>query len=339
MTKRYKVWVSRPLFAEALARLDQHVTLDAEAIERVHTPEQLRERLAGVDAAIVSLSDRVDAATLAGNERLRVVANLAVGYNNLDIDALTRAGVLACNTPDVLNETTADYAWALLLAAARRVGAAERWLRAGHWAGAMRFDDWLGVDLHGKTLGILGMGRIGQAVARRASGFDMRVLYHNRSRLPETIERQCAAQWVDLAALLRESDHLVLVLPYTPQNHHVIGAAELAQMKRGSVLVNIARGGLVDELALASALASGHLAAAGLDVYEDEPTVHPALLELEQVVLSPHLGSASADTRRNMAQLAVDNVLAGLGLGPQAGHPPTPINPQVLHARRVLDKA
>ena len=339
MTKRYKVWVSRPLFAEALARLDQHVTLDAEAIERVHTPEQLRERLAGVDAAIVSLSDRVDAATLAGNERLRVIANLAVGYNNLDIDALTRAGVLACNTPDVLNETTADYAWALLLAAARRVGAAERWLRAGHWSGTMRFDDWLGVDLHGKTLGILGMGRIGQAVARRASGFDMRVLYHNRSRLPETIERQCAAQWVDLAALLRESDHLVLVLPYTPQNHHVIGATELAQMKRGSVLVNIARGGLVDEPALASALASGHLAAAGLDVYEDEPTVHPALLELEQVVLSPHLGSASADTRRNMAQLAVDNVLAGLGLGPQAGHPPTPINPQVLHARGVLDKA
>ncbi len=339
MTKRYKVWVSRPLFAEALARLDQHVTLDAEAIERVHSPAQLRERLTGVDAAIIGLSDRVDATTLAGNHRLRVIANLAVGYNNLDIDALTRAGVLACNTPDVLNETTADYAWALLLAAARRVGAAERWLRAGHWAGAMRFDDWLGVDLHGKTLGILGMGRIGQAVARRASGFDMRVLYHNRSRLPEPIERQCAAQWVDQAALLRESDHLVLVLPYTPQNHHLIGAAELAQMKCGSVLVNIARGGLVDELALASALASGHLAAAGLDVYEDEPTVHPALLELEQVVLSPHLGSASADTRRHMAQLAVDNVLAGLGLGPQAGHPPTPINPQVLHARGVLDKA
>jgi gluconate 2-dehydrogenase len=167
----------------------------------------------------------------------------------------------------------------------------------------------------------------------------MRVLYHNRSRLPETIEGQCAARWVDQAALLRESDHLVLVLPYTPQNHHVIGAAELAQMKRGSVLVNIARGGLVDEAALAAALVSGQLAAAGLDVYEDEPTVHPALLELEQVVLSPHLGSASADTRRNMAQLAVDNVLAGLGLGPQAGHPPTPINPQVLHARGVLDKA
>lgn len=339
MTKRPSVWVSRPLFADALARLEQHVELHAEAIERVHAPDQLRARLAGVDAAIVSLSDRVDAHALADNRRLRVVANLAVGYNNLDIDALTRAGVLACNTPDVLNETTADYAWALMLAAARRVGAAERWLRAGQWKGAMRFDDWLGVDVHGKTLGILGMGRIGQAIARRAAGFDMRVIYHNRTRLPELVERECAAAWVDKATLLRESDHLVLVLPYTRDNHHIIGAGELAAMKRGSVLVNIARGGLVDEAALARALVDGPLAAAGLDVYEDEPQVHPALLALDQVVLSPHLGSASADTRHAMADLAVDNVLAGLGLGPDAGHPPTPINPHVLRTRGALGKA
>jgi gluconate 2-dehydrogenase len=339
MTKRPSVWVSRPLFADALARLEQHVDVHAEAIERVHAPDQLRARLAGVDAAIVSLSDRVDAHTLADNRRLRVVANPAVGYNNLDMDALTRAGVLACNTPDVLNETTADYAWALMLAAARRVGEAERWLRAGQWKGAMRFDDWLGVDVHGKTLGILGMGRIGQAIARRAAGFDMRVLYHNRTRLPEMVERACAAAWVDKATLLRESDHLVLVLPYTRDNHHIIGASELAAMKRGSVLVNIARGGLVDEAALARALVDGPLAAAGLDVYEDEPQVHPALLALEQVVLSPHLGSASADTRHAMADLAVDNVLAGLGLGPDAGHPPTPINPHVLRARGAPDKA
>lgn len=339
MTKRPSVWVSRPLFADALARLEQHVELHAEAIERVHAPDQLRARLAGVDAAIVSLSDRVDAHALADNRRLRVVANLAVGYNNLDIDALTRAGVLACNTPDVLNETTADYAWALMLAAARRVGAAERWLRAGQWKGAMRFDDWLGVDVHGKTLGILGMGRIGQAIARRAAGFDMRVIYHNRTRLPELVERECAAAWVDKATLLRESDHLVLVLPYTRDNHHIIGAGELAAMKRGSVLVNIARGGLVDEVALARALVDGPLAAAGLDVYEDEPQVHPALLALDQVVLSPHLGSASADTRHAMADLAVDNVLAGLGLGPDAGHPPTPINSHVLRTRGALGKA
>ena len=339
MSKRFKVWVSRPLFADVLARLDQFVDVDAEAVERVHAPEDLRHRLAQVDAAIIGLSDRVDAQTLAGNTRLRVIANLAVGFNNLDIDALSRAGVLACNTPDVLNETTADYAWALLLAAARRVGAAERWLRAGQWQGAMRFDDWLGVDVHGKTLGILGMGRIGQAVARRASGFDMRVLYHNRSRLPEPVEKECAAQWVDKPTLLHEADHLVLVLPYTRENHHIIGADELARMKPGSVLVNIARGGLVDEAALAASLRDGHLAAAGLDVYEDEPAVHPDLLALEQVVLSPHLGSASADTRRNMANLAVDNVLAGLGLGPKAGHPPAPINPRVLSVRGGSSKA
>ena len=175
MSKRFKVWVSRPLFADVLAQLDPFVDLEAEALERVHPADELKRRLAGVDGAIVGLADRVDAATLAGNDRLKVVSNLAVGYNNLDIEALTRAGVLACNTPDVLNETTADYAWALLLAAARRVGAAERWLRAGQWRGAMRFDDWLGVDLHGKTLGILGMGRIGQAVARRAAGLTARI--------------------------------------------------------------------------------------------------------------------------------------------------------------------
>lgn len=333
MSKRLKVWVSRPLFAQSLARLEQHVDVRAEATERPHSAEELREGLSGVDGAIIGLADRVGADVIAGNTRLRVLSNLAVGYNNLDIEALTRAGILACNTPDVLNETTADYAWALMLAAARRVGAAERWLRAGAWKGAMRFDDWLGVDLHGKTLGILGMGRIGQAVARRAAGFDMRVIYHNRSRLPESLEHQCAATWVDKSALLREADHLVMVLPYTRENHHIIGAAELAAMKPRAVLVNIARGGLVDEVALAAALREGRLAAAGLDVYENEPLVHPGLLALDQVVLSPHLGSASADTRHAMAELAVDNVLAGLGVGPKAGDPPTPINPRVLHER------
>lgn len=339
MSKRLKVWVSRPLFAEALARLQALVDVDAEAVEVAHSPQALKQALARVDGAIIGLADRVDAGTLAGNDRLRVISNLAVGYNNLDIDALSRAGVLACNTPDVLNETTADYAWALMLAAARRVGAAERWLRAGQWQGAMRFDDWLGVDVHGRTLGILGMGRIGQAVARRACGFDMPVLYHNRSRLPAPVEQACGARRVELAELLAHSDFLVLLLPYTPASHHLIGAAELAAMKRGSVLVNIARGGLVDEAALAAALRDGPLAAAALDVFEAEPQVHPGLLALEQVVLSPHLGSASADTRRRMAELAVDNVLAGLGLGPRAGRPPAPINPQVLAMRGHRGKA
>jgi glyoxylate/hydroxypyruvate/2-ketogluconate reductase len=333
MTKQQSVWVSRPLFPEVLATLAQHLDVRVETKEAKRTPEQLQAKLAGVDGAVVGLGDRVDASVISGNRRLRVIANLGVGYNNLDLAALTHAGIMATNTPDVLTQTTADYAWALMLAAARRVSSAERWLRAGRWRGGMRFDDWLGVDVHGKTLGILGMGRIGQAIARRASGFDMPVIYHNRSRLPETVERECRATWVDKAELLQRSDHLVLVLPYNAQNHHAIGAAELAQMKHTAVLVNVARGGIVDETALAVALREGRLAAAGLDVFEGEPAVNPALRELDNAVLSPHIASASADTRRAMAQLAADNLLAALGYGPHAGHPPSLLNPEVLGRR------
>lgn len=333
MSRSHSVWVSRQLFPEVLASLAQYVDVSVENKEAKRTPEQLHEKLAHVDGAIVGLGDRIDASVLAGNRRLRVIANLGVGYNNLDIPALTAAGVLATNTPDVLTQTTADYAWALMLAAARRVSSSERWLRAGRWRGGMRFDDWLGVDVHGKTLGILGMGRIGQAVARRAGGFDMKVIYHNRSRLPEAIERECRAEWVEKAELLKQSDHLVLVLPYSAQNHHAIGAAELEQMKPTAVLVNIARGGIVDDVALATALREGRLAAAGLDVFEGEPSVNPALRELENAVLSPHIASASADTRRAMAQLAADNLLAALGHGPHAGHPPSLLNPEVLSRR------
>jgi len=336
MTAKPKVWVSRPIFPDVLARLAQYFDVDAEAIERRHSPEELKRKLAGVEAALVGLADRVDAAVLEGNQRLKVVANLGVGFNNLNIDALTRAGVLASNTPGVLNESVADFAWALMLAAARRVGAAERWLRAGHWPGShMRFDDWLGLDLHGRTLGILGMGRIGQGVARRAAGFDMRVLYHNRSRLPEMVERQCGAVLVTKAELLQQADFLVLVLPFTPENRHAIGAPELALMKPSAVLVNIARGGIVDDAALAAALREGRLASAGLDVFEDEPNVHPDLLALDNAVLCPHIASASEETRRAMASLAADNVIAALGYGEAAGKPPTPLNPAVMRSWTV----
>ncbi|WP_201316293.1 D-glycerate dehydrogenase [Dyella sp. EPa41] len=332
MTAKPKVWVSRPLFPDVLARLAEYFDVEAEAVEHRHTADELRKKLAGVDAAVVGLADRVDAAVLEGNQRLKVVANLGVGYNNLDLDALTRAGVLASNTPEVLTESVADFAWALMLAAGRRVGAAERWLRAGHWPGSnMRFDDWLGVDIHGRTLGILGMGRIGQGIARRAYGFDMRVLYHNRSRLPEAVERECHATLVSKDDLLRQADVLVLVLPFTPENRHAIGAPELAQMKRSAVLVNVARGGIVDDAALAAALREGRLAAAGVDVFEGEPSVHPDLISLENVVLSPHIASASEETRRAMANLAVDNVMAALGFGESAGKPPTPLNPVVMN--------
>jgi gluconate 2-dehydrogenase len=220
----------------------------------------------------------------------------------------------------------------LLLGAARRMGAAERWLRAGQWR-ATEFRGWLGMDTRGRTLGILGMGRIGQAIARRATGFGMRVVYHNRSRLPAAVEGACAARYVDKAALLRESDFLVLAVPLTAASRHAIGAAELAQMKPTAVLVNIARGGVVDDAALADALAEGRLAAAALDVFEGEPNVHPALLALDNVILSPHIASATWDTRRAMTAMAVDNVLALFGHGPHAGHPPSILNPEALAVR------
>ncbi len=226
------------------------------------------------------------------------MANIAVGYNNFDLDACTRHGICATNTPDVLNEATADHAWALLLAAARRVTESERWLRAGLWK-RWTFEMFLGAEISGTTLGIVGMGRIGRAIARRAAGFRMPVIYHNRTRLSPDAED--GAAYVDFAELLREADHVVLVVPYSPAVHHMIDAAALAQMKPGAVLVNIARGGVVDDAALVAALRAGRIGAAGLDVFENEPSLHPGLLELENVVLTPHIASSTRATRAAMA--------------------------------------
>jgi gluconate 2-dehydrogenase len=329
MTAKPRVWVSRPTWPDIVARLHEHFLVDEEPTERVFTPAALMAKLAPCDAAIVGMKEHIGAAQIAGAKRLRIVANLSVGYDNLDLRALTEAGIVATNTAGALDESVADYTWALLLGAARRMGAAERWLRAGRWQ-ATQFKQWLGVDVHGRTLGILGMGRIGQAIARRAAGFDMEVIYHNRSPLPASVERECHARYVDQGQLLRDADFLVLALPLTAASRHAIGAAELAQMKPGAVLVNIARGGIVDDAALAAALASGALAAAALDVFEGEPEVHPALLALDNVVLSPHIASASIEARRAMAALAVDNVLARFGHGPHAGQPPGILNPEVL---------
>jgi Lactate dehydrogenase and related dehydrogenases len=334
MPTRPRVWVSRPTFDDVIARLEPHFEVTAEPKEAKFGPAELAAKLAGCDAAIVGLKERIGAVELAGAKRLRIVANLGVGYDNLDLAALDAAGIAASNTADVLNESVADYAWALLLGAARRMSAAERWLRAGEWH-ATEFKGWLGTDVRGRTLGILGMGRIGQAIARRAQGFGMPVLYHNRSRLPVAVERDCCARLVDKATLLRESDFLVLVLPLTPETRHAIGAAELAQMKPTAVLVNVARGGIVDDAALAEALREGRIAAAGLDVFEGEPRVHPDLLALDNVVLSPHIASATTDTRSAMATVAVDNVLACFGHGPHAGHPPNLLNPEALAAAGV----
>jgi gluconate 2-dehydrogenase len=322
---RPRVWVSQPLFDDIVGRLEAFFEVEAAREVRTWAQDDIARRLARVDGALVTLNERIGAAEIAGAGRLRAVANVGVGYDNLDIEALGARGIVATNTPDVLTETTADLGLALMLAAARRITEAERWLREGRWK-QWSFDTLLGQDVHGSTLGILGMGRIGQGIARRgAHGFGMRVLYHNRRRLPVGIEGNCRARLVDLDTLLRESDHLVLVLPYSPQTRHVIDAAALARMKPSATLTNIARGGLVDEDALAEALAHGRLAAAGLDVFEGEPAVNPKLLALRNVVLTPHVGSASRATRRAMASLAVENLVAALGEGPRAGDPPTPV--------------
>ncbi|MHC1479777.1 2-hydroxyacid dehydrogenase [Frateuria aurantia] len=334
MSGKPKLWISRELFPEWVDPIREWADVEAATEERAYSPAELKARLADVDAAMVGLSDRIGAEEVAGNTRLKVIANLGVGYNNLDIPALTAAGIVATNTPDVLNESVADYAWALMLAAARRVAESDRFVRSGAWKGSA-FTRWLGPDVHGKTLGILGMGRIGRAIARRAAGFSMPVVYHNRSQLSAELEQEVGARYVSKQALLREADFLILVVPLTPESHHSIGAAELALMKPGALLVNVARGGIVDELALIEALRGERLAGAALDVFEGEPQVRAQLLEFDNVVLSPHIASASAETRRAMAMLAIENVRAALGLGEQAGHPPTALNPEALASRRA----
>lgn len=321
---RPRVWVSQPLFDDVIARLEEYFEVVSTSDVAEYAPEQITAALSDASGALVTLNERIGAEQIAAAPRLRAVANVGVGYNNLDIPALARAGIIATNTPDVLTETTADFGFALLMATARRITEAERWLREGHWR-QWSFQNLLGADLHGSTLGILGMGRIGQGIARRASGFDMKVLYHNRNRLPESIEREARASYVGFDALLARADHLVLVLPYSKENHHLIDARALLQMKPTATLVNIARGGLVDEHALADALAGGRLAAAGLDVFEGEPAVNPRLLDLRNVVLTPHIASGSLATRRAMVSLAVDNLIAALGYGANAGFPPNPI--------------
>ncbi|MEO8365338.1 MAG: D-glycerate dehydrogenase [Pseudoxanthomonas sp.] len=322
---RPRVWVSQPLFDDVIARLEEFFQVVAATQVSEYTPDQVAAALREADGALITLNEHIGTAQIAGARHLRAIANVGVGYNNLDVRALAAAGIVATNTPDVLTETTADFGFALLMATARRITEAERWLREGHWR-QWSFQNLLGADLHGSTLGILGMGRIGQGIARRASGFDMRVLYHNRSRLPGANERAARACYVELDELLAQADHLLLVLPYSKQSHHIIDAAALARMKNTATLVNIARGGLVDEDALAEALSNGGLAAAGLDVFEGEPAVNPRLLALRNVVLTPHIASGSLATRRAMVSLAVDNLIAALGCGPDAGKPPNPVS-------------
>ena len=317
-----RILVARNIFPEVVERLSQHFEVESNPQDVVWTPAELAQKLADKDGALTTGSQRVDAALLAAAPRLRIVANMAVGYNNFDVDAMTAAGVQGTNTPDVLTETTADFGFALLMATARRMAESEHYLRAGQWT-KWSYDLFAGTEVHGSTLGILGMGRIGQGIAKRgAHGFGMNVVYHNRSRLTPELEAECKARYVSKEELLRTADHLVLVLPYTPASHHAIGAAEIAQMKPTANLINIARGGIVDDAALAQALKDRRIAAAGLDVFEGEPAVHPELLTVPNVVLTPHIASATVPTRLAMANLAADNLVAFFeGRGPL-----TPVN-------------
>jgi glyoxylate/hydroxypyruvate/2-ketogluconate reductase len=320
------ILVARKIFPQVIQRLEQHFDVEHNQADESWSREQLIARLQGKAGAFTTGGERIDAEVLQACPGLKICANMAVGFNNFDVPAMTAAGVLATNTPDVLTETTADFGFALLMAAARRVTESEHYLRAGQW-GKWAYDMFAGSDVHGSTLGILGMGRIGQGIARRgAHGFGMNVIYHNRSRLSPALEAECKARYVSKEELLRTADHLVLVLPYSKESHHAIGAVELAQMKPTATLINVARGGIVDDAALAQALRERRIMAAGLDVFEGEPKVHPDLLTVPNVVLTPHIASASVPTRLAMATLAADNLIGFL----VNGKPLTPLNPEVL---------
>ena len=323
-----KILVARAIFPEALAKLEESFEVRSNQGDRIFSSEELQKELSGVVGALVAGSERIDANALMHAKDLKIVANISVGYNNFDVPAMTAAGVMATNTPDVLTDTTADFGFALLMATARRITESEHWVRAGQWDKWSIVNNPLGMDLHHSTVGIIGMGRIGQGIAKRALGFGMNVIYHNRSHLSEADERACGAKYVSKEELLRTADHVVLVLPYSAESHHTIGAKEIALMKPTATLINIARGGIVDDAALAQALKEKRIFAAGLDVFEGEPKVHPELLKLNNVVLAPHIASATEKTRRAMVDLAIDNLRAALA----GKKPPSLINAEVYKA-------
>ncbi len=326
MNAKPKIYIPRPNFPQVIERLQSHFDVVHNQADQEVLREQFLAQASLVDGLLTTGSDVINGELLKVCPGLKICANMAVGFNNFDLDAMTRAGVLATNTPDVLTETTADFGFALLMACSRRLVESEHFLRDQQWK-QWRFDLLAGQDVHGTTLGIIGMGRIGQAIAKRASkGFDMKVLYHNRSQLPASTENDCGARWVELAELLAQSDHVMLALPYSREAHHMIGARELAMMKPGAHLINIARGGLIDEEALVDALASGHLGGFALDVFEGEPKINPRLLTQKKVVLTPHIASSTLQTRLKMSNLAADNLISFFAHRKAI----TPLNPQVL---------
>lgn len=324
----YRILITRPIPETGLTLLRQRCELDLRGERAPLSPAELGAAAAGADGLLCLLTDRIDAPLFAAAPSVKAVANMAVGCDNIDVAAATEHGVLVTNTPGCLTETTADLALALLLATARRIVEADRYVRGG------RFERWqattlLGRDVHGKILGVLGLGRVGKAVARRAAlGFGMKVLYTSRRR-DQQAERELGATRVELDELLGGADFVTVHLPLTPETRGLLDGPAIARMKPGAILINTARGPIVDEAALVAALDTGHLAGAGLDVYQNEPKLEPHLVDLDNVVLAPHIGSASIETRAKMATMAAENLLLAL----DGGRPPCLVNPEVLTAR------
>jgi len=324
-----KIFVTRPIPQKGIQLLTDAFGAENVTVAPQDSPiprAELLKSVQGIDALLPILTDYIDAEVMdAAGPQLKIIANYAVGYNNIDVSAATERKIAVSNTPGVLTETTADLAWSLLMAAARRHGESERYLRAGKWY-SWGPELFLGVDVHGKTLGIFGMGRIGRAMARRAHGFGMNVIYVDRVEEKARIERKLEVSFVDKPALLALSDFISIHCPMIPETHHAFGEAEFKAMKKTACLINTARGPIVDEAALAHALQTGEIFAAGLDVYEDEPYIHPELLKCDNAILLPHIGSATQETRGKMAQIAAENIIACF----KGEIPPTCLNPEVL---------
>ncbi len=327
----WRVFVTRPIPEPGLSMLREKCEVELRETNRIPTKDEVLAGVEGKDALLCLLTDPVDAEVMDKSGRqLRVISNYAVGYDNIDVKAATERGIVVTNTPGVLTETTADLAWALLMSAARRIVEADRYMRGGHYHG---WDPMLllGYDIHGKTLGIIGFGRIGRAVARRAKGFNMRVLYYDVIRQPEEVEQELNATYTDIETILRESDFISLHTPLTRETHHLLDASAFKKMKKTAILINTSRGPVIDENALVEALRSGEIAYAGLDVFENEPDMAPGLADLDNVVLAPHIGSASHTTRAKMAEMAARNLLDVL----EGRKPQNIVNPEVWEKRRT----
>ena len=316
-----RVLVTKRVYPEAIDHLQLHTEVEYHDSAMSYQPEELLARLEDKVGAISQLTDKFSAEVMDRCPQLKVIANVAVGFDNIDVQAATERKIAVTNTPDVLTNTTADFAFTLLMASARRIAEADRFLRAGQWR-QWSIDLLCGQDIHRRTLGMVGMGRIGQAMAHRGRGFEMRLLYHDAIRAPAEVEADLGLEFVPLEQLLRESDFVSLHVPLLPETRKLISTAELKMMKETAILINTSRGPVVDEAALADALTEGIIAGAGLDVFEREPEVEPRLLKLENAVLAPHIASASIDTRRRMSVMSAENVVAAL----QGNRPPNLVN-------------